>query len=114
MFVSFGDESSAHWASCCEPVNKISKPATQKISQKFEKGKATEGKRKIIYYVVAKKKNWKKGNWKPETESENCSYSKKVIRACIINCIKITQITYYGISFNIQRLVKEIAEMYHV
>ena len=67
-----------------------------------------KGKRKkVMYYVVAKKE------LKPETESEKW-FSKKVIRACIINCIKITQITYYGISFNIQRHVKEIGKMYHV
>ena len=45
-----------------QPVNKISKPATQNISQKCEKGKATEGKRKISYILCCGQKKLKTRN----------------------------------------------------
>ena len=45
-----------------QPVNKISKPATQNISQKCEKGKATEGKMKNIIYIMLWPKKTKKKN----------------------------------------------------
>lgn len=90
---------------------KLVSPATQKITSENAKKekRQREQKERIKNYVLCC------GQKKTRNRIRNYfSYSKKVSRACIINCIKITQITYYGISFNIQRHVKEIGKMYHV